>query len=137
MTMTLSVVRDRSAFMRHDIRIGAHSVSTDLSVAEGGEDLGVTPHDLYDAALGACKALTMMVYAKRKGIPLEDVRVNVTRDASEERAGIYRLQCEVSVTGPLTEAHRAELLRVAQKCPIHKLMAEATTEVTTTMLAPG
>jgi putative redox protein len=135
--MTLAIVRDRSAVMRHDIQVGSHTISTDLSLAEGGENLGVTPHDFYDAALGACKALTMMVYANRKGIPLEDVRVNVTRDASEERAGIYRLRCEVSVTGPLTEAHRAELLRVAQKCPIHKLMTEVTTEVTTTMPVSG
>ena len=135
--MTLSVVRDRSAIMRHDIRIGAHSISTDLSIAEGGEDLGVTPHDLYDAALGACKALTMMVYAKRKAMPLEDVRVNVTRDAAAERAGVYRLHCEVSVSGPLTEQQRAELLRVAEKCPVHKLMTEAKTEVSTTMLAPS
>jgi putative redox protein len=133
--MTLSIVRDRSAVMRHDIQIGSHTVSTDLSLAEGGEDLGVTPHDLYDAALGACKALTIMVYAKRKAMPLEDVRVNVTRDASEERAGVYRLQCEFSVSGPLTDQQRAELLRVAQKCPIHKLMTEAKTEVITTMIA--
>ncbi len=135
--MTLSVIRDRTAIMRHDIRIGAHSVSTDLSIAGGGEDLGVTPHDLYDAALGACKALTMMVYAKRKAMPLEDVRVSVTRDASEERASVYRLHCEISVSGPLTELQRAELLRVAQKCPIHKLMTDATSEVTTTILTPA
>ena len=133
--MTLAIVRDRSAVMRHDIQVGSHTISTDLSLAEGGEDLGVTPHDLYDAALGACKALTMMVYAKRKAMPLEDVRVNVTRDAADERAGTYRLQCEVVVSGPLTEQQRAELLRVAQKCPIHKLMTEATTEVTTIMVA--
>ena len=49
--------------------------------------------------------------------------------------GIYRLSTELSLTGDLTEAHRQDLLRVARKCPVHKLMTEVKTEIVTS-LAP-
>jgi len=75
-------------------------------------------------------------YAKKKGIAVENIGVFVERDASAERSGIYRLSAEIAVTGNVTEAQRAGLLRVAQKCPIHRLMAEVKTEITTS-LAPS
>lgn len=131
--MTIRVVRDQQAPMRHEIHIGRNSLTTDLSVEEGGEGSGPSPHDLYDAALGACKALTVLWYAKRKDIPVEGIEVSVERDASQERAGIYRLSAALSLTGDLSAAQREELLRVAQKCPIHKLMTEVTTEISTTL----
>ena len=131
--MTIRVVRDQQAPMRHVIRIGQNSLITDLSVEEGGGGSGPSPHDLYDAALGACTALTALWYAKRKSIPVEGIEVSVERDASHERAGIYRLRAELMLTGPLSAAQREELLRVAQKCPVHKLMTEVTTEISVTL----
>jgi putative redox protein len=89
--VTIRVVRDQRAPMRHEIHIGRNSLASDLSVEEGGEGSAPNPHDLYDAALGACKALTVLWYAKRKNIPVEGIEVSVERDASQERAGIYRL----------------------------------------------
>jgi len=121
--------------MRHEVHIGRNSLATDLSVEQGGEGSGPTPHDLYDAALGACKALTVLWYAKRKNIPVEVIEVSVERDASQERTGIYRLNTELTLTGPLSAAQRDELLHVARKCPVHKLMTEVTTEISTTLLA--
>lgn len=133
--MTIRVVRDQTAPMRHEIHIGRNSLATDGSVEEGGEGSGPSPHDLYDAALGACKALTVLWYAKRKGIPVEGIGMSVERDASRERSGIYHLSAQLSLTGNLTVSQREDLLRVAQKCPIHKLMTEVKTEISTS-LAP-
>ena len=133
--MTIRVIRDQQALMRHEIHIGTNSLATDLSVEEGGEGSGPSPHDLYDAALGACKALTVLWYAKRKGIPLQGIEVSVERDASREREGIYRLSTTLTLAGDLSAAQREELLRAAQKCPVHKLMTEVTNEISTT-LAP-
>lgn len=133
--MTIRVVRDQAAPMRHQIHIGRSSLAADGSVEEGGEGSGPSPHDLYDAALGACKALTVLWYAKRKGIPVEGIEVSVERDASQERSGIYRLSAQLSLTGNLTASQREDLLRVAQKCPVHKLMTEATTEISTSLAA--
>src|ERR1700693_5857789 len=119
--------------MRHEIHIGRNSLSIDLNVEEGGKGSGPSPHDLYDAALGACKALTVLWYAKHKNIPVEGIEVSVERDASQERSGIYRLGVELSLTGNLTASQREELLRVAKKCPIHKLMTEVKTEISTSL----
>jgi len=108
-------------------------IAVDESPDMGGDDSGPSAHDLYDAALGACKALTVLWYANRKHIPVRGIEVQVTRDSTEERAGIYRLSTQLSLTGELTEAHRQDLLRVAQKCPVHKLMTEVKTEIETTL----
>ncbi len=129
--MTIEVVREQRGLMRHEIRIGRHTLTADLGVEAGGEGAGPTPHDLYDAALGACKALTVLLYARRRKLPLQGITVSVDRDASEERAGVYRLTATLSLTGDLSAQHREDLLRVAKKCPIEKLMTEVTTEIST------
>ena len=131
--MTISVIRDQSLPMRQIAHIRNHIISVDGSVEEGGNDAGPSPHDLYDAALSACKALTVVWYAKRKGIALENVEVTMERDASDERKGTYRLAATLHLTGELSEAQRQELLSIAEKCPIHKLMTAVTTEVTTVL----
>ncbi len=56
------------------------------------------------------------------------IAVTVERDGADERKGTYRLRTSLSLSGPLTPAQREELLAVAGKCPVHKLMAQATTE---------
>ena len=129
--MTIRVIRDQRARMRHEVHIGNYKLITDLGVANGGEGSGPTPHDLYDAALGACKALTALLYAKRRNIPVEGIEVAVERDASQERTGIYRLGAKLTLTGTLSTAQREDLLRVTQMCPIHKLMTEVITEIST------
>jgi putative redox protein len=129
--MSITVTRDRNRKMKHVVRIRQHELAVDESEAVGGEDKGPTPHDLYDAALGACKALTVLWYAKRKQIPVENIKVTVERDDSEERKGAYKLRARLALSGPLTEPQRQELLHVAGKCPVHKLMTQVTTEITT------
>ena len=131
--MTIKAIRDQSQPMRHIVHVRDHIISADGSVAEGGGDSGPSPHDLYDAALSACKALTVVWYAKHKGISLENVEVSTERDASEERKGVYRLAVSLHLTGDLSDAQREELLGAAAKCPIHKLMTAVTTEITTVL----
>lgn len=129
--MAISVKRDQSGPMRHVVRIRSHSFVVDEPPANGGEDSGPTPHDIYDAALGACKALTLVWFARRKGMPVEDVEVSVERDDSKEREGVYRLRTKLSITGDLSDEQRQQLLAVVARCPLHKLMTEIRTEVET------
>lgn len=117
--------------MAQTLIIRGHELRSDATIEEGGDDSGPNPHDLYDAALGACKALTVLWYAQRKGMQVDDVRTVVQRDASAERSGTYRLHTHVHVYGDLTEAQIAELQAAAHKCPVHKLMTRVTTEITT------
>jgi putative redox protein len=129
--MTIELQRDLSAAMAQQLQVRSHSLTADVSEAEGGADTGPSPHDLYDAALGACKALTVMWYARKKGIPVEDIHTRIERDDSQERSGVYKLAAKMQVKGDLTDAQLQELHAVAQKCPVHKLMTTVTTEITT------
>lgn len=129
--MTVELQRQPGAAMAQALHIRSHSLTADVSVAEGGADLGPSPHDLYDAALGACKALTVLWYARRKGMAVQDVQSVVGRDDSEERRGVYRLAATLRISGDLTDAQLQELQAVADKCPVHKLMTAVTTEITT------
>jgi putative redox protein len=127
--MTIDIVRDRAQKMKHTVHVRQHAFAVDEPATNGGEDLGLTPHDVYDSALGACKALTVLWYAQRKQIPVDEIRVTIERDDAEERHGVYRLRAMLHLTGALTDAQRQELLTVAGKCPVHRLMTQATTEV--------
>lgn len=129
--MPITVTRDRTGKMKHVVAVRGHALTVDELPAVGGDDLGPTPHDLYDTALGACKALTVLWYANRKQIPVEDIAVTVERDDADERKGTYRLRTTLALTGALSDAQRAELLAVAGKCPVHRLMTQVTTEIAT------
>jgi putative redox protein len=129
--MSITVRRDGVTGTRHILKVRAHEIAVDT----GGEhDAGPTPHDLYDSALAACKALTVLVYAQHKGIPVEEIEVVVNRDDSQERQGLYKLDSTLHVTGALSEEQKAALLRVAGKCPLHRLMTEVTTEIETRLV---
>ena len=129
--MTIELQRDLGAAMAQQLQVRSHSLTADVSEAEGGADTGPSPHDLYDAALGACKALTVMWYARKKGIPVEDIHTRIERDDSQERSGVYKLAAKLQIKGDLSDAQLQELHAVAQKCPVHKLMTTVTTEITT------
>ena len=129
--MSITVRRDGTTGTRHILKVRAHEIAVDT----GGEnDAGPTPHDLYDSALAACKALTVLVYAQHKGIPVEQIEVVVNRDDSQERQGLYKLDSTLHVTGALSDEQKAMLLRVAGKCPLHRLMTEVKTEIETRLV---
>lgn len=92
-------------------------------------------HELFDASLAACKALTAHWYAKQRNFPLERVSVEVTRDDSHERDKEnpwYGLTLKFRFDGPLTPEQKQRLYDVLDRCPVHKLMT--TTEVRITAL---
>ena len=132
---TITVLRDGEHKLKHIVHVRQHSIAVDEPLAAGGDDEGPTPHEVYDSALAACKAMTVLWYARRKQIPVDDVQVSVERDDSQERQGVYRLNVSLTLIGALTEAQRQELLQVAHKCPIHKLMSTVTTEINTALVA--
>ena len=114
----------------HRINIRGHELIADMTPPDG-HDAGPDPHDLYDSALGACKAMTMLWYARRHAIPLEEIHVGVIRDDSQERQGIYRLTTRIALSGPMTNEQHERLIAVAAKCPVHKLMSEVETQIET------
>jgi putative redox protein len=129
--MTIELHRHAGAPLAQSLRIRTHEMITDVGEKEGGGDAGPSPHDFYNAALASCKALTVMWYARKKGIPVEDIHTLVEHDDSQERAGVYKLSTRLQISGELSDAQLSELAGVALKCPVHKLMTTVVTEITT------
>ena len=100
-------------------RAGGHLVRSDEPLEMGGENSGPPPHDLLLSALGACTAITLRLYARRKGWPLENVRVHL---ASETRDGVFRIRETITLEGGLDAAQRARLMEIAGRCPVHRTL---------------
>lgn len=118
------------------LRLGSaqqHVLLTDTTAGNFGNDIGPDAHDFYDAALASCKVLTLLWYARKKGLPVGDVQAVIESDNSREREGIYTLSARLTISGDLSDAQLRELQSVAEKCPVHKLMTKVTTEIRTTV----
>lgn len=110
------------------IQFGAQTLVADEPVSEGGEDRGPNPYQLLLGALGACTAMTLQLYARRKGWPLEQVEVKLTHDRihaedcgeCETREGFLdEIRKEIRVSGPLDDEQRQRLLEIARRCPVN------------------
>ena len=106
--------------MQHVIQIGKHQLLTDISEALGGEDTGPEPHDILAAALAACTALTVRLYAARKGMALEDIRVRIDHG---QKDGVYEFTRHIEYVGALGAEDRQRLTDIANKCPVHKTLS--------------
>ncbi|EHJ46972.1 OsmC family protein [Solidesulfovibrio carbinoliphilus subsp. oakridgensis] len=100
---------------------GTFSGACDAPPDKGGEGDGFRPHELLEAALGSCLAMTLSMYARHHRLPLEEVTVSVTLERPE--AGTSVFACDIRLTGDLSETARARLLRAARACPVRKTLA--------------
>ncbi|MGZ3457834.1 MAG: bifunctional alpha/beta hydrolase/OsmC family protein [Archangium sp.] len=114
-----------------DIRVGRHRLRADEPTAYGGGDTGPSPYGLLAAALGACTAMTLRLYARNKGWPLEHVSVRLrhakvhAEDCShcETKEGkVDRIDRTVVLEGPLSVEQRQRLVQMADRCPVHRTL---------------
>lgn len=100
-----------------DITVARHRFRADEETGKGGDDTGPAPHELLLAALGSCTAMTLKVYAERKGWPLRDVRVTLTGTTGDTGLVISR---HLTLDGDLDAEQRQRLTEIADRCPVHK-----------------
>jgi len=125
------VVQGSAAGFAQEIVAGSHHLKGDEPLAEGGTDTGPSPYDLLLAALGSCTSMTVAMYARRKGWPLENVTVHLrhrkihAEDCAEceTRVGLLdQIERDIQFTGSLSSEQRAKLLEIADKCPVHRTL---------------
>lgn len=124
------VVRSREG-LRQEVELGRHRIVADEPVTGGGTDAGPGPYDLLLASLGTCKAITLRLYAGRKGWPLEGVTVKLEHSRvhaedcknCETKDGLLdHIEVEIELAGPLTEEQRERLIEISERCPVHKTL---------------
>jgi putative redox protein len=118
----MKVVARRRKGYTHEVEIeGGHTIVVDEPREAGGDDEGPSPTRLVAAGLAGCIAITLEMYAERKGWDVGQVEV----DVEVEYDGVTPRSFAVALRlpGALSEEQRARLLVVARKCPVHKLLA--------------
>lgn len=109
------------------VRFGARTLVADEPAEQGGEDRGPSPYDLLLGALGACTGMTAQLYARRKGWPLERIRVVLrhrkiyAQDCAEceTRDGyLDEIEREIFLEGALDGEQRQRLLQISARCPV-------------------
>ena len=126
------VVREtRNSKFQQTVSVGPHRLLADEPVAAGGEDSGPGPYDFLLAALGACKSMTMRLYADRKSLPLERATVTLhhskihAQDCAEceTREGMLdQIDVAIGLEGALDAEQRKRILEIADKCPVHRTL---------------
>lgn len=113
------------------VNVGRHWLRADEPSSIGGDDSGPSPYQLLSAALGACTSMTMRMYANQKKLPLDKVTVTVKHNKihakdcieCETREGkIDKIEREIHIEGDLTDQQRNNLMRIADRCPVHRTL---------------
>ena len=118
-------LRDTEGTYTCDINAGKHQMVADEPVPLGGDDLGATPYQYLKAALGACTAMTIRMYAERKKWPIENVIVTLRHSRDAKKQSLF--ERDIKLVGDLTDDQRERLLDIADRCPVHKTLSHGVT----------
>lgn len=125
------VVRGSVAGFAQEITAGPNRIFSDEPKEAGGEDAGMSPYELLEAALGACTSMTIGMYARRKKWPLASVNVLLRHfkvhaddctDCESKDTALDRVERDIELIGNLTEEQREKLVEIADKCPLHRTL---------------
>ncbi|MEX1142033.1 MAG: OsmC family protein [Thermoleophilaceae bacterium] len=107
--------------LEHRIEIGSHRVTADEPADSGGTETGPSPEELLAASLASCSAITLEMYAKRKGWDVGDVTVDVDYEPAQ-RGSPTRFQMSVQLPKEMPEDQRERLMQIVAKCPVHRTL---------------
>jgi putative redox protein len=109
------------AQLRQAISVRDHKLTADEPTDHGGEDAGPSPQELLAASLASCTAITMKMYADRKGWDVGDMTVDVDYEPAQ-RGSPTRFRMNVQMPKELPEEQRERLMQIAAKCPVHRVL---------------
>jgi putative redox protein len=110
-----------SGKLEQDVTVREHHVTADEPRGHGGEDSGPSPQELLAASLASCTAITMEMYAQRKGWNVDEVVVDVDYEPAQ-RGSPTRFVMQVQLPKELSEDQRDRLMQIAAKCPVHRAL---------------
>ncbi|MDX1880323.1 OsmC family protein [Mycolicibacterium sp. 141076] len=130
---TVTVVESGSGTYTQEIIAGGHRLIAD-EPRPFGDDAGPSPYDLLLSALGACTSMTIRMYAAKKGLPLEQVRVSLrhsrihAKDCAEcetQQGMVDHIDRDIELIGDLDDDQREKLLAIAERCPVHRTLTSS------------
>ncbi len=132
MSETITVSERPGGKYTNDVKSSRHHLLADEPVELGSADLGPTPYEYLNAALGSCTSITMRMYADRKGWPVENISVDVSHAKEIHGDGIKRdvFTRVIKIQGDLDETQYNRMIEIANKCPVHRTL-EAGSDVIT------
>jgi putative redox protein len=107
--------------LRQSVDIREHTVAADEPKKQGGDDSAPSPQELLAASLASCTAITMEMYAERKGWELGDLTVDVNYEPAQ-RGSPTRFTMVVNFPKELPEDQRERLMQIGAKCPVHRVL---------------
>jgi len=116
-----AVARRNGGKLVHEVTIREHELTADEPKEQGGDDEGPSPQELLAASLASCTAITMEMYAQRKGWDVGDMTVDVDYEPAQ-RGSPTRFNMVVRMPKELPEEQRLKLMQIAAKCPVHRTL---------------
>ncbi|MBS9464355.1 alpha/beta fold hydrolase [Flagellimonas sp. 389] len=126
---------DGDDYFTTQMKVGNHYMIADEPTDFGGNDFGPSPYELVSAGLSACTVMTIQMYARRKGWPIDNVEVHTSYSKSHaedcencenDTSKIDTFHREIKLTGNLDEKQRAKIMEIADKCPVHRTLHSKT-----------
>jgi putative redox protein len=118
---TMRATAQQRENLRHDVRVRSHTIVADEPRDHGGDDTGPSPQELLAASLASCVAITMEMYAKRKGWDVAGTRVDVEYRPAE-RGHPTTFGLVMKLPAHLSDEQAQKLAVIAAKCPVHRTL---------------
>jgi putative redox protein len=118
---TMRATAQQQENLRHDVRVRSHTITADEPRDHGGDDTGPSPQELLAASLASCTAITVEMYAKRKGWNVEGLEIDVDYMPAE-RGCATTFKTIMKMPAHLSEDQVERLQVIAAKCPVHRTL---------------
>jgi putative redox protein len=116
-----ATARRQNGSLTHDVEVRKHSLKADEPEDRGGHDDGPSPQELLAASLASCTAITIEMYADRKGWDIGEVTVDVNYEPAQ-RGSPTKFAMSIRLPKEMPEDQRERLMQIAAKCPVHRTL---------------